>query len=290
MGRARTVGDRIEGLLEAVPPGRSRELAEELARLLVGLYGEGFEHVVALLNDRDPGLVLDLADDELVGSLLLLHDLHPVDVDTRVQRALDRVRPYLGSHAGGVTYLGVDAEGVAHLRLEGHCEGCPSSTVTVRTAIEGALREAAPDLAGIDVEGVAEETAPAPLLQVGIGPPPGWQAPVAVEPSGWAALPETGPPTGRARTVPVAGARVAVCAVRGTLYAYRDACAVCGASLDGSALDDAVLTCAGCGARFDVRLAGTGVDGTAGHLDPLPLLSDSAGARVAIAEPSAAAS
>lgn len=289
MGRARTVGDRIEGLLEAVPPGRSRELAEELARLLVGLYGEGLGHVVALLNERDPGLVLDLADDELVGSLFLLHDLHPVDVDTRVRRALDRVRPYLGSHAGGVAYLGVDADGVAHLRLEGHCDGCPSSTMTVRTAIEGALRETAPDLAGIEVEGVSEP-APTPLLQVGIGPPPGWRAPVAAEVSGWAALPETGPPTGHARSVPVAGERVAVCAVRGTLYAYRDACAACGASLDGSTLDGTVLTCAGCGARFDVRLAGTGLDGTTAHLDPLPLLSDSAGARVALAEPSAAAS
>ena len=49
-----------------------------------------------------------LADDELVGSLLVLHDLHPDDVTVRVQAALDRVRPYLGSHAGGVTLTGVD--------------------------------------------------------------------------------------------------------------------------------------------------------------------------------------
>ena len=41
----------------------------------------------------------------------MLHDLHPLDVDTRIQRALDKVRPYLGSHAGGVTYLGVTGEG-----------------------------------------------------------------------------------------------------------------------------------------------------------------------------------
>ena len=50
-----------------------------------------------------------LVADPLVESLLLLHGLHPLDVDTRIQRALDNVRPYLGSHAGGVEYLGVTA-------------------------------------------------------------------------------------------------------------------------------------------------------------------------------------
>ncbi len=85
--------------------------------------------------------------------------------------------------------------------------------------------------------------------------------------------------------MPVGGTRVALCSVRGTLYAYRDACAACGAALAGSALDDAALTCAACGARFDVRLAGAGLDGTTAHLDPLPLLSDSAGTRVALAQP-----
>lgn len=285
MGRtAHSVGDRIEGLLDGIPPGRSRELAEELARLLVGLYGEGLAHVVDLVGRRHPELVDELADDELVGSLLLLHDLHPVDLDTRVQRALDRVRPYLGSHAGGVTYLGVDDAGVAHLRLEGHCDGCPSSTMTVRTAIEGALRDAAPDLAGIDVAGAVAEPEPTTLLQVGMGPPAGWNPPVPASTGDWATLPDVGPPTGRVVSVPVAGTTVAVCAVRGTLYAYRDACADCGTGLDGSTLDGSVLTCAGCGARFDVRLAGAGVE-SAGHLDPVPLLSDSAGTRVALAQP-----
>ena len=75
--------------------------------------------------------------------------------------ALDRVRPYLGSHAGGVEYLGVDEDGVAHLRLEGSCDGCPSSTVTVRLAVEDAVVEAAPEVIAVEVEGVAEAPAEA---------------------------------------------------------------------------------------------------------------------------------
>ncbi len=119
-----------------------RQAAEELVGLLVGLYGDGLGQIVAVLRERArPGaaMLAKLADDPLVESLLLLHDLHPLDVDARIQRALDRVRPYLGSHAGGVEYLGV-ADGVARLRLEGSCHGCPSSTVTVQLAIKARCR------------------------------------------------------------------------------------------------------------------------------------------------------
>ena len=145
MTRVRRVGDRIEEILGLLRSGdaAAAAAAEELVGLLVGLYGDGLGHIVATLRDAGPagaGLLAAIAEDPLVESLLLLHDLHPLDVDTRIQRALDRVRPYLGSHAGGVEYLGVTAGGVARLRLEGSCVGCPSSTVTVRLAIEDAVQ------------------------------------------------------------------------------------------------------------------------------------------------------
>ena len=76
----------------------------------------------------------------------MLHDLHPDGVETRIQAALERVRPYLGSHAGGIDYLGVDDAGVAHLRLQGSCDSCPSSGETVRDAVERAVLEAAPEV------------------------------------------------------------------------------------------------------------------------------------------------
>lgn len=278
-GNARTVGDRIEQLLAGLQAGPHRDTAEELVRLLIEMYGEGLTRLVATL---DPDHLTRLAnDDDLVESLLLLHDLHPLDVDARVQRALDRIRPYLGSHAGGVEYLGVE-DGVARLSLQGSCDGCASSTLTVKMAIEGAVREAAPELTGIEVAGVVESTAP--LLQVGMGPPPGWaetaQPPMAD--GGWVTLPDLGPPTTRPVAVDLDGVAVLVCAVRGTLYAYRDACAGCGSSLAESTLAVATLTCASCGARFDVRLAGRGLDESGHHLEPLPLLADSAGVRVAV--------
>jgi Fe-S cluster biogenesis protein NfuA/nitrite reductase/ring-hydroxylating ferredoxin subunit len=268
---ARTVGDRIEELLSGLQAGPAKQTAEELVRLLVEMYGEGLARVVAML---EPEQHHRMTEDDLLESLLLLHDLHPLDLDTRIQRALDRVRPYLGSHAGGVEYLGVDDNGVAQLRLEGNCHGCPSSTLTVKMAIEGAITDAAPEIVGVEVAGVTEPE-PATLLQISLKPPPGWGG-------GWAQLPELGPPTRQPVTVPVEGTRVLICSVRGTLYAYRDSCAACESTLGESTLDADVLTCATCGARFDVHHAGTGLDDAAQHLDPLPLLSDSRGVRVAV--------
>lgn len=168
----RAVGARIEQLLQelaAVADPAVQGRAEEAVRLVVELYGAGLQAIVALLRRQPDGaaLVERLAEDDLVASLLVLHGLHPLDLEARVRRALDRVRPWLGAHAGGVELLGVDAGGVVRLRLEGSCHGCPSSTVTVRQAIERAIEEAAPDAARVEVEGVAEPPPAGPqLLQI----------------------------------------------------------------------------------------------------------------------------
>jgi Fe-S cluster biogenesis protein NfuA/nitrite reductase/ring-hydroxylating ferredoxin subunit len=288
----RDVGARVEELLASLrsEPGAAGA-AEELVQLLVGLYGDGLGHIVAALQDQGaPGVeMLDrLTQDPLVESLLLLHDLHPLDVDTRIQRALDGVRPYLGSHAGGVEYLGV-SDGVAMLRLEGSCHGCPSSTVTVQLAIEGAVQEAAPEVAEVVVEGMTTPPPASPLLQIGRRPDDALlgdagQADAEGTDAGWVTLPDIGPPSSRPLTAPAGDLTVLVCAVRGTLYAYRDGCAACGSSLADGTLNREELTCPGCSARYNVRLAGRGLDDPALHLDPLPLLTDSRGVRVAVPE------
>lgn len=278
-------GERIEELLAALRArgGAAADTAEELVRLLVGMYGDGLAAIMAALAEEGEtgrAIVDRLTADPLVEGLLLLHGLHPLGVDERIQRALDRVRPYLGSHAGGVQYLGV-RDGVARLRLEGSCHGCPSSTVTVRLAIEGAVQDAAPEVAEVVVEGMTAPPEPK-LLQ--IGPRPG-TAPGAGPPAAsggeWVPLPDIGPPSSRPVTASAGDVAVLVCSVRGTLYAYRDACASCGSPMGEGTLHREVLACP-CGARYDVCRAGAGLDGLAAYLDPLPLLADSQGVRVAV--------
>lgn len=167
MADVRSAGETVERILDKLSTRGGPDVtaaAEELVRTVVDLYGAGLSRIMEIAAETDPALVLTLADDPLVGSLLLVHDLHPVDVDTRIQRALDKVRPYLGSHAGGVAYVGVDGEGVARLTLEGSCHGCPSSAVTVQNAIERAVQEAAPEIVRVEVAG--QVPAGAGLLQI----------------------------------------------------------------------------------------------------------------------------
>ena len=168
---ARAAGERVEALLAELRTRAGSEagdVAEELVGCLVELYGAGLTAIVAILRadpDAGPRLLDALADDPLVESLLLVPDLHPLDADTRISRALEAVRSRLGSHAGVIEYLGIDDQGVAGLRLTASGHGCGSSPSTARQAVEEAVAEAAPELAGVHVE---EVTAPpeVPLLQI----------------------------------------------------------------------------------------------------------------------------
>ncbi|MGZ6772701.1 MAG: NifU family protein, partial [Mycobacteriaceae bacterium] len=132
----RMAGDRIQTLLDSCAAGgaAAQERAQQLVREVVGLYGAGLERI---MEAGDPGLAERLATDDLVASLLLVHGLHPHDVHRRVSDALDRVRPYLGSHGGDVDLLGItDGPQGARVLLafKGSCKSCPSSAVTLELA------------------------------------------------------------------------------------------------------------------------------------------------------------
>ena len=164
----RVVGDRIEQLLDelhATAEPATCALAQELLRLVTELYGGGLERVVVLAREDAPELIDRLLADELVASLLLVHGLHPESVTARVEQALESVRPFLATHDGDVELLDVDEDaGAVHLRLLGSCDGCPSSAVTLRDAVERAIVEAAPEITIIDVEQPSAEAPEPPVI------------------------------------------------------------------------------------------------------------------------------
>jgi Fe-S cluster biogenesis protein NfuA/nitrite reductase/ring-hydroxylating ferredoxin subunit len=291
----RAAGERIDVLLAASAAGGAvaRERAEELVRIVADLYGAGLERLLELAHQRGAltGEVLDaLAADDLVASLLLVHGLHPYGVETRIEKALDGVRPYLGSHGGDVEFLGVTAEGVARLRLLGSCDGCPSSSVTLKLAVEGAIEAAAPEVVAIEVADPKPAGAVIPVTALFS------RLAESAQDSGsaWSAIPELVSLAPGAVTTVLAGAvPVLACRAGTELYAFRDSCARCGQSLEGAALarllgggpGDVALRCPSCGARYDVRRAGACLDEPALHLTPLPLLADGATVTVAVPAP-----
>jgi Fe-S cluster biogenesis protein NfuA len=155
--------ERLDALIheiETFPDPTARGIAEEVVQALLELHGSGIERMlemVAAAGDAGQQIIDEIVRDDLTRNLLLLHGLHPVGLEDRVRQALDRVRPYMASHGGYVELRGIE-EGVVHLRLEGSCYGCPSSLLTLQLSIEKEIMDLAPDVAGIEVEGLVEQS------------------------------------------------------------------------------------------------------------------------------------
>ena len=279
--------ERVQELLArlgAIEDMRARRVGEELVGTLMELYGEGLERIVSALDasgERGREIRDALVADGIVGSLLLIHGLYPVDLEERVLEALEQVRPYLASHGGDVEFLGLNGD-VARLRLTGSCDGCPASASTLELAIKQALEEVAPDLLGVEVEGIAEASpkpvgigAPLPLLNGSEGQSAG---PSWVELEGTSGL-----GSGGMTSLLVSGMRLLIANVGGTLLAYRDSCAACRTPLSKGTLSDGIVTCLSCERRFELPLAGRIVGGDEPlQLAPVPLLAQDGAVRVAV--------
>lgn len=159
--------ERLDALIReaehlADPAARSR--FQQVVQAILDLHGSGLERLLEQVAEAGEAgrEVLDAcARDPVVGGLLLLHGLHPLDVEDRVRQALEEVRPYLRSHGGNVELLEL-REGVVRLRLAGSCHSCASSAVTMQQTVEQAIYGKAPEVTAVEVETAAEEaSAPA---------------------------------------------------------------------------------------------------------------------------------
>ena len=267
---------RLTEELEAIGDPRARAAAEELIAAVLELHGEGLARIVGILEEAgEPAAALRDAfvGDGVVASLLLIHGLYPVPLEERVREGLDSVRPYMESHGGDVELVSLD-DGVAHLRLEGSCETCAASSLTLELAVKQALEEAAPDLVGIEVEGTGSPPATGLELPMADASLAALDATVSARTAGpeWVVVDGLGGlAEGALTALRVRDSALVVANVSGTLLAYLDACAGCGAPLGGAALDGGVLRCSGCGRGFDLPRAGRCPDEDL-QLRPVPLL------------------
>jgi Fe-S cluster biogenesis protein NfuA/nitrite reductase/ring-hydroxylating ferredoxin subunit len=285
---------------------RGQTDAIEAVEAIVGLYGDGLARIAKQVGEE---VCSRLAEDDLVGHLLLLHGLHPVDCETRVQDALEGVRPYLGSHGGDVELVSVE-DGIVRLRLQGTCDGCPSSQTTLKLAVEDAIYKAAPDVEHIEAEGVVpvRPVTGSSLSLVEGGAPDGavalpmadamahnTQGPVFSQTTHtskdrssatehWKAVGSLPQLSGGGTIVKeVDGHPVLFMAVEGTFFAFHHLCPGCGGSLEGGVLSGCELRCPSCENRYEAHRAGRCVDVSGLHLEPFPLLvADSGIVKVAV--------
>jgi Fe-S cluster biogenesis protein NfuA/nitrite reductase/ring-hydroxylating ferredoxin subunit len=279
---------RIEGLvrkIESLPDPDARQSALELMQALMDFHGAGLDRlmeIVAEAGEAGYAIFDNFARDELVASLLLLYNLHPVPLEMRVMGALDKVRPYLDSHGGNVELIGIN-DAVVHLRLQGSCKSCPSSSMTLKLAIEEAIMAAAPDVVAIEAEGVAEQ-APAPtgFVQIGKSNSRGGAQPPA-NGKGWEDVFDLQSLAHSSTEVKeVRGRSVLFCRLGESLYAYGDNCPGCAKPLQGARLEVTNLVCPHCAQHYDVIRAGRGLDQPNLYLEPFPLLVEQGKTRVAL--------
>jgi Fe-S cluster biogenesis protein NfuA/nitrite reductase/ring-hydroxylating ferredoxin subunit len=257
-------GERLQKLLaevEALPYPGARELIQDCMESVLGFYGAGLKRILQVVSEDGPEgrkVFRDLIRDDVVKGLLLVHDLHPLNLEARLLEALDKVRPYLKSHGGNVELISLE-NNVARLRLQGTCQSCASSSVTLELAIRHAIEQACPDLAHFEVEGVTQDKPAASL--VSRRAVTDWtvvKSAHQLEEGAW-------------MPVRIGDVRLVVCKVNDTLYAYRNRCPACNMPLDTGSFEGGFLSCA-LNHRYDVVHAGRCAEIPSAHLDPLPLL------------------
>jgi Fe-S cluster biogenesis protein NfuA/nitrite reductase/ring-hydroxylating ferredoxin subunit len=279
---------QVEGLIhriESLPDAEARTVALELVQALMEFHGAGLDRlmeIVAGAGDAGYTIFDSFAGDGLVASLLLLYGLHPVPLETRVMQALEKVRPYLDSHGGNVELIGIEGE-VVRLRLEGSCKTCPSSSMTLKLAIEEAIMNAAPDVVAIEAEGVTEQpSAQTGFVQIGKREGNG-DAALKAEANGWEEVSDLHLlAQSSVHMLEVRGRSILFCRLGESLYAYGNLCPGCGQPLQGAHLELTSLACPHCGLRYDLIRAGRGLDQPNLHLEPFPLLVEQGRAKVAL--------
>ena len=161
----------IEELLHKVESAADPALranVQELIRLVMNLHGAGLERMLELIRATgEPGetAIGKLAGDDLVASLLVLHGVHPWNVEARVTQAIEKVHVRLRPHGAEVELLSAE-DGAVRLRLEVKGQGCGSSAQTLKQMVEEAVYAAAPDLIALTIETGEEKQSFVPLAML----------------------------------------------------------------------------------------------------------------------------
>lgn len=155
---------RIGGLveqIESISDPAVQATAKNLMQALMDLHGAALEKTLDIVAEAgEPGVsIIDrLGSDSLVSSVLILYGLHPEDIQTRVLKAVDRVRPQLRKQGCEVEFLGT-ADGIIRLHVETGSHTCGSTAKTIQATLEGAMYDAAPDLTSLLIEGFDDKPA-----------------------------------------------------------------------------------------------------------------------------------
>ncbi|WP_155948834.1 NifU family protein [Mycobacterium sp. URHB0044] len=270
---AKRVDDATQALQKLDPSARA--VAEELKGSIEAIHRAGLVTIVRRMRADEAArqVLFDLVDDPVVHLLLSLHEIVRPDPMTQAKKALDAVRPQLQGHGGDVSLVRIE-DGIAFVRLQGACNGCSMSSVTLRNLVEKALVESVSSVTGIEV--LPNEPEPTLISAESLFSSPrlpeeGWAdaGRVTDVPDGDLTVLElTAPNTNQAVSV-------LIVSLNEKLSAYVNECAHEAAPMDNAVLDatNGTLTCPWHGFCYDAE-SGECLSSPAAQLEQLPLRVD----------------
>jgi len=167
-GKIQRIGELVAALDKITDP-EARASAKTLVQLILDLHCAGFERaleIVASTRESGQHSIDGLGRDPLVSSLLILYGLHPLDLESRVEKAVESVRPRVHKGGGELELLGMES-GVVRIQLQVTGHGCGSTGKTLKTTVEDALYEAAPDMTRLQIEGLEEPAGSSGFVPLG---------------------------------------------------------------------------------------------------------------------------
>ncbi|MEI7914601.1 MAG: NifU family protein [Mycobacteriaceae bacterium] len=264
---AKRVDDAVAALDDLDPA--ARKVAEEVQSAVEAIHKAGLTTIVRRLraDDATRAALFELVDDPVVHLLLSLHGIVRPDPVTHANQVLETVRPQLHSHGGDVSLVRVE-DGTAFVRLEGACNGCSMSSVTLRNLVEEALVAGVPAVTAVEV--VKDQPSPTliPLESLRVGRSP--------EEDGWVRLgPAADVAADDLSTATLHDVSVLIVNLDQRLAAYRNECAHEALPLTEAVLDvsNGTLTCPWHGFCYDAT-SGECLSAPGAQLEQLPLRID----------------
>ena len=158
--RVRRISELVEEV-ESIADPAVRTTTKELMQSLMDMHGAVLERTLEVISETgEPGLELiaQLGRDPIVSSVLVLYGLHPEEVDTRVLRAVEQLKPQLRKQGCEVGAL-ESTEGMVRLTVHTGEHACGSTAKTIRANLEGAIYDAAPDIISLTIVGLDGQVA-----------------------------------------------------------------------------------------------------------------------------------
>jgi hypothetical protein len=150
--------DKIEALVreaEGISDPKARTITVELLRAVLDFHAAGLERMLDLVFESGPAgetSIERIAADDLASSMLLLHNLHPDDLETRVNRAVQKLQEVFFSLGAKLSLIAIEPPTV---RLQFDSQRTWSGT-PVKSSIEKSIFQAAPEITTIVLEGFKE--------------------------------------------------------------------------------------------------------------------------------------